>query len=288
MLPHLLLLAAVVIWGWTFVATKILVAEIGPIEVFALRVAIGLPSVGVWLIARRVRLGFTAEDARPLLLGGAVLTLHFVVQIAGIVTTTATNTAWIITASPLALAVLSFLFLRERLGGAGVLGLLVATFGVLLLVSKGDFRSMGWIRNTGDWLVLASAHTWALYTVVTRDFAMRRNPLAVTFGILAVTAVGAATLFGAFGDVARVRALSPRGIAAAIYLGVLGLAAGQWFWQTGVAKLGASRAALYLYIEPLATVALAVPLLGERVGLTTAIGGALVLAGVYLGQRRRP
>ena len=118
MLPHLLLLAAVVIWGWTFVATKILVAEIGPIEVFALRVAIGLPSVGVWLIARRVRLGFTAEDARPLLLGGAVLTLHFVVQIAGIVTTTATNTAWIITASPLALAVLSFLFLRERLGGA--------------------------------------------------------------------------------------------------------------------------------------------------------------------------
>jgi drug/metabolite transporter (DMT)-like permease len=146
---------------------------------------------------------------------------------------------------------------------------------------------MGWLRSTGDWLVLASAHTWALYTVVTRNLVRRRHPLAVTFGILAVTAVGAATLFAAFGDATRVRALSPRGIAATVYLGVLGLALGQWFWQTGVSRLGATRAAVYLYIEPLATVALAVPLLGERVGLATAVGAALVVTGVYLGQRRR-
>ena len=44
MLPRALLLSAVVIWGWTFVATKVLVAEIGPLEIFALRLAIGLPS----------------------------------------------------------------------------------------------------------------------------------------------------------------------------------------------------------------------------------------------------
>ena len=285
MLPHLLLLAAMVIWGWTFVATKVLVAEIGPVEVFALRVAVGLPCVGLLLHLRRVPLRFEAEDARPLLLGGAVLTLHFVVQIAGIVTTTATNTAWIITVTPLALAILSFLFLGERIARAGVVGIVVATVGVLLLVSGGNFRGMGWMRSTGDWLVLASAHTWALYTVATRDLARRRDPLAVTFGILAVTAVGAATLFGAFGDVARVRALSPRGVAATLYLGVFGLAVGQWFWQTGVARLGATRAAVYLYVEPLATMALAVPFLGERVGLVTATGAALVVTGVYLGQR---
>ena len=287
MLPHFLLLAAVVIWGWTFVATKILLAEVGPIEVFALRVAIGLPCIGALLRLKRVPLQFDADDARPMLLGGTVLTLHFVVQIAGIATTTATNTAWIITVTPLALAGLSLLLLRERIPRSGVLGILVATMGVLLLVSRGDLRGLGWIRSTGDWLVLVSAHTWALYTVVTRNLARRRDPLAVTFGILCVTAVGAATLFVAFGDVARVRALSPQGIAATIYLAVFGLALGQWFWQTGVARLGAARAAVYLYVEPLATVALAVPLLGEQVGVTTAVGGALVLVGVYLGQRGR-
>ena len=288
MLAHLLLLAAVVVWGWTFVATKVLLAEVGPIEVFALRVAIGLPCIGALVLLKRVPLRFDADDTRPLLLGGAVLTLHFVVQIAGIVTTTATNTAWIITVTPLALALLSFFFLGERIARAGVLGIALATLGVLLLVSRGHVRDMGWIRNTGDWLVLVSAHTWALYTVVTRDLARRRHPLAVTLGILSVTAVGAATLFLVLGDVAKVRAMSQRGIAAVIYLGVLGLAMGQWFWQTGVARLGETRAAVYLYIEPLATVALAVPMLGEQVSLWTAAGGALVLAGVYLGQRRQP
>jgi drug/metabolite transporter (DMT)-like permease len=207
------------------------------------------------------------------------------VQIAGIMTTTATNTAWIVAVSPLALAVFSFLFLRERIGWNGVAGICVATGGLLLLVSRGQVTELGWLTNTGDWLVLVSAHTWALYTVATRDLSRRRNPLAVTFALLAVAAVFTGILFAATANLASVRALSPRGIAALLYLGIPGLALGQWFWQEGVARLGAARAGLYLYLEPLATVALAVPVLGEPFGFFVPLGGGLVLAGVYLGQR---
>ena len=71
-------------------------------------------------------------------------------------------------------------------------------------------------------------------------------------------------------------------IAALLYLAIPGLAIGQWFWQEGVASLGATRAGLYLYLEPLATLALAVPLLGEPCGPLIALGGGLVLAGVYV------
>jgi len=287
MLPRVLLLSAVIIWGWTFVATKILLAEIGPVEIFGLRLAIGLPFLGAVLLVKRVPLRFARADARPLLLGGAIFTLHFLVQIAGLVTTTATNTGWIISVSPLALAVLSFLFLRERIGRRGVAGIIVATAGILLLVSRGRLTDLGWLRSTGDWLVLASAHTWAFYTVTTRDLVRRRHPLAVTFSILLIAAAFTAVLFAASADLASVRALSPRGIAALLYLAIPGLALGQWFWQEGVARLGAARAGLYLYLEPLATLALAVPLLGEPFGPFIALGGALVLAGVYVGQRER-
>jgi len=287
MLPRVLLLSAVIIWGWTFVATKILLAEIGPVEIFGLRLAIGLPFLGAVLLVKRVPLRFARADARPLLLGGAIFTLHFLVQIAGLVTTTATNTGWIISVSPLALAVLSFLFLRERIGWRGVAGIIVATAGILLLVSRGRLTDLGWLRSTGDWLVLASAHTWAFYTVTTRDLVRRRHPLAVTFSILLIAAAFTAVLFAASADLASVRALSPRGIAALLYLAIPGLALGQWFWQEGVARLGAARAGLYLYLEPLATLALAVPLLGEPFGPFIALGGALVLAGVYVGQRER-
>lgn len=58
MLPRVLLLSAVVIWGWTFVATKILLAELGPVEIFALRLVIGAPFLGGVLIVKRVPLRF--------------------------------------------------------------------------------------------------------------------------------------------------------------------------------------------------------------------------------------
>lgn len=285
-LARLLLLAAVILWGWTFVATKVLLAELGPIEILTLRLALGLPFLGAILALRRIPLHFDRADARPLLVGGGLFTAHFLVQITGMLTTTATNTGWLIAVTPLALAVLSYLFLGERLGRRGVAGIAVATLGIALLVSRGRLAELGWLRSTGDWLVLASAHTWALYTVVTRGVVRRRHPLAVTFVILLVAAALSAALFVLAGDLSSVRSLSPRGLVALLYLGIPGLALGQWFWLEGVAKLGAARSGLYLYLEPLAALALAVPLLGEPFGPFIALGGLLVLAGVYVGQGR--
>jgi drug/metabolite transporter (DMT)-like permease len=262
-------------------------SELGPVEIFGLRLAIGLPFLGGVLLLKRVRLRFARADLKAVLLGGAIFTLHFMVQATGLATTTATNGVWIICISPLLVAVLSYLFLHERLGWGGVAGIAVATGGVLLLVSRGRLGDLQWLRSTGDWLVLVSAFTWAFYTIATRDVARRSDPLAVTFGILIIAAAFTTILFIVAADIASIRALSPRGVAALLYLAIPGLALGQWFWQEGLAHLGATRAGLYLYLEPLATLVLAVPLLGEPFGFVTALGGGLVLAGVYIGQRER-
>ena len=285
MLPHILLLVAVVIWGWTFVATKIVVAEIGPVELLALRLVIGVPFLGAVLVARRVAIRLQREDLKPVLLGGALVTTHFLVQITGLQTTTATNTAWIITVTPLVLAVLSVRLLGERVGRDGVVGIAIASAGILLLVSRGRLGDLDWLRSTGDWLALASAFTWAFYTVATRELAGRRDPILVTLAILAVAAALVLPLFAAIGDMDAVRSLSPRAVVALLYLAIPGLALGHWFWQEGVAKLGGTRSGFYLYLEPLSTVALAVPLLSEPFGLVAALGAALVLTGVFVGQR---
>ncbi|HXV87394.1 MAG TPA: DMT family transporter, partial [Gemmatimonadales bacterium] len=165
-------------------------------------------------------------------------------------------------------------------------GIALATAGIVLLVSRGRLGDLGWLRSTGDWLILASAQTWAIYTVMTRDLARRRHPLAVAFGILVIAAALTGLAVAAWGSPGSIRTLSPRGVAALLYLAIPGLALGQWFWQEGVARLGAARAGLFLYLEPLATLTLAVPLLNEPFGLLAAAGGGLVLAGVYVGQRQ--
>jgi drug/metabolite transporter (DMT)-like permease len=285
-IAHILLFSAVIIWGWTFVGTKILVAELSPVEIFAARLAIGVPFLGILLLARRVRLQFNRADVANLLLGGALLTVHFLIQAFALQTTSASNSGWIIAVTPLVLAVVSFLVLRERLGWSAIAGIVVALVGVLLLVSRARLRDLGALQTTGDWLMLVSTLTWAVYTVAMRNVARRHNPLAVTFGVMLAAAVLTAVLMLGVGDPARIMSLSLRGVLALLYLGIAGLALGNWFWQVGVAAVGAARAGLYLYLEPLATVALAVPLLGEPFGLFTALGGGLVLAGVYLGQRR--
>jgi drug/metabolite transporter (DMT)-like permease len=182
------------------------------------------------------------------------------------------------------MAVLSFLILKEKIGQKEIIGILVATLGILLLVSKGNFASIGWLSSTGDWLILLSAHTWALYTVVTRNLSRERHPLAVTFVVFTPVCVICLANMIATSRVATVTSLPLEPVIALVFLGILGTAA-QWFWQEGVARLGAAKAGIFLYLEPLATTVLAVPLLKEQFGVLTAVGGLLVLGGVWWAQR---
>jgi drug/metabolite transporter (DMT)-like permease len=285
MFTRLLLLFTVIVWGWTFVATKICLAYVSPAELLGLRLLIALPILLIVIIVKKVRFEFSRGDYGRILLGSLVITSHFLIQITGLQYTTATNTGWIISVTPLIMAVLSFLFLKERIGVAQVLAIAVATSGILLLMSRGDLTSLGWLRSTGDWLVLVSAHTWAIYTVVTRDLARSKNPLAVTFAVLApalIVMVGWMAFKSDWGHFAH---LPARAVWSLLFLAIPGLALAHWFWQEGVAKIGAARAGIFLYIEPVATTALAIPLLKETFGVVTAIGAAMVLSGVYLGQR---
>jgi drug/metabolite transporter (DMT)-like permease len=279
------LLVCTIIWGWTFVATRVCLQYLSPVELLGLRFLIGLPLLLVIVLARRVRFEFTSRERRAILLGSAIITVHFLIQITGLKYTTATNTGWIMAVIPLVMAVLAFLILKERLGRRAIIGIAVATAGILLLMSRGKFGSFDWLRSFGDWLVLASAHTWALYTIVIRDVTRSRNPLAVTVAVLAPSAAVVLGYMLVRSDWSRFVHMPLDGIVALLFLGLLGLAVGHWFWQEGVARVGAARAGIYLYLEPVATTALAVPYLGEEFGPWTALGGLLVLAGVYLAER---
>jgi len=273
---RLLLLVCVVIWGWTFVATKICLVYMNPIELIGARFLIGLPVLAGIVLWKKISLRFNKREWGLLTFGAAIITVHFLIQAFALKYTSATNTGWIIAVTPLVMAVLSFLILKERIGKREITGICVATCGILLLISKGDLSNVGWIESVGDWLILLSAHTWALYTIATRNVSRRHHPLAVTLIVfLPVTAI-CLTYMLVNSGVAKLVSLPEEPLIALLFLGVLGTAA-QWFWQEGVVRLGATRAGIFLYLEPVATAALAVPLLGETYGIGTGIGGILVL-----------
>lgn len=281
---RLALLAAVAIWGSTFVATKVCLEYLHPLALVGLRFGLGLPVLAGLLYGRRTPLRLERRDAAPLLAGAAVFLFHFLIQAWALTATTATNSSWIIAVTPLVIAVAAAVFLRETLGPATIFGVIVATLGVLLLVSHGRLSPVGGLLNPGDWLMLLSAHTWALYTVVTRDLSRRRDPLLVTLLLVLPVSLVSLVLGGLASPPRLWFSLPGDALGALLFLGILGTVA-NWFWQNGVARLGAAKAGIFLYLEPLVTTALAVPLLAEPFGWSTALGGALVLAGVAWAGR---
>jgi drug/metabolite transporter (DMT)-like permease len=283
-IARILLILTTVIWGSTFVATKVCLKYMTPIEVMAFRFTIALPLIFGLMKAGRIRFFLGRHKAR---LGWASLVLlaHFLVQITGIKYTTATNTGWIIALTPLVVAVLAATLLHERLTYKIILGIGIATAGIILLVSRGKLTDLRWLSSYGDWLVLASAHTWAIYTILTRDVSRDLNPLVVTSVILLPSALISLLGVGLFSQWSRFLHLPLEAVISIIFLGILGTALGHWFWQLGVARIGASRAGIFLYLEPIATTIVAVPYLGEPLGVITIIGGLAVLLGVWISQR---
>jgi drug/metabolite transporter (DMT)-like permease len=284
-LIRLLLLVTVIVWGATFVATKICLAYLTPAEILGLRLLLALPVLYALMFFKKIKLDFSPAEKKKLLFGSCVLTVHFLIQIIGLQYTSATNTGWIISITPLVIAVLSYFFLKERITINAWVGVAIATVGILLLMSRGNFTSLGWLSSVGDWLILASAHTWAVYTVAGRNISRSHNPIAVAFAFLLPATIVMTAYMAFTSDWSKFVHLPVEALVAIVFLGVVAMALANWWWQKGVASIGAAKAGVFLYVEPLATTLLAVPLLSESVGVFTLVGGFLVLCGVYWAQR---
>ena len=116
LLPYLEALFAVIVWGGSFIATKIAVGQISPVAVVWLRFAMGIPMI---LFAVIVRKQFTFPKGNEwwyfTLLGFLGITLHQWLQSNGLKTAQATTTAWIVATSPAFIAILGWLVLKEKL-----------------------------------------------------------------------------------------------------------------------------------------------------------------------------
>jgi drug/metabolite transporter (DMT)-like permease len=104
------------------------------------------------------------------LLGFLGITFHQWLQSNGLITSQASTTAWIVATTPVFMALLGWLVLKEGLGWVKVFGILLAFIGVLLVVSDGDMTSIsiGKLGAPGDVLILISAVNWAVFSTLSR------------------------------------------------------------------------------------------------------------------------
>jgi len=285
---YLKLTFAAVVWGISFIATKLAVREVSPVVVVWLRFAIGfLILLVILLLRRQLRLPALKDALYFALLGFIGITFHQWLQSTGLVTSRASTTSWLVSTAPIFIALLGWLFLSEKLGYQVILGIALATFGVALVVTKGDLASLysGGFGAPGDVLVLISAPNWAIFSVLSRRSLKQFPALFVLFYVVLFGWLFTNPAFLAIRGWTQFSHISLTGWLAVVFLGIACTALAYIFWYDGLQAVPASRAGAFLYIEPLVSLLVASVMLGETITGVALLGGGLILGGVWLVNR---
>jgi len=281
-------LAAALFWGASFVAGKVALSEISPVTMTTLRFGIGVVvlAFAVWRLHVFEMVG--KRDLLLLVVLGAIgIPIHQGLQANGLVVTAATSVGWLVALTPVFMAILARIFLSESFGTAKVIGLIVAFLGAFLVVTKGTLTTdvLRLPSTMGDSLALASSLNWAIFSVISKPVLRRWHPTLVIAFIMAIGWILLLPFFVSAQGWNEISRLSMSGWIAVGFLGVFCSGLAYIFWYDALARLDASQAAAFIYIEPLVTVVVASIVLSEVVTLVTFVGGLTILLGVYLVNR---
>ncbi len=281
-------IGAVVVWGASFIATKLALRDLMPVTVVWLRFAIGVLILGsAALYRRQIAPPQKQEWLYFAGLGFLGITFHQWLQSTGLVTVQASTTAWVVATSPVFIAILSWIFLKEKLDWLQVSGVVLAAFGVLLVVSKGDLASLfsGHFGTTGDVLILISAPNWAVFSILSSRGLKKYQPAQMMFYVMLIGWLFSTILFVASGGVADLRHLSLISSLGIGFLGIFCSGLAYIAWYDGLSALPATQIGAFLNIEPLVAVIVAWAVLGESILLISLAGGLVILLGVRLVQK---
>jgi drug/metabolite transporter (DMT)-like permease len=305
------ILLATLFWALGHPLGRILLERVHPFQLGSVTLAIGFLCVFLYLAAAR-RLPLLArmrggDIAGSLALGVLGFAAYQVLTFSALARIPASMNAILVSSNVVLIAILSAVFLKERIGWRRVAGILIAFAGVALVtfnrglplgaavplplvsepIAPSGFRLGGSIDLLGCAFSLLAALCFALYTILGKRLVERNDPLLVT----ALALLAGALLLGAV--TSGLVGLSSLGRAGGqawwlmVLLGVsmIGFAYPAWF-ET-LKKLPASRAPVFVYLTPVFAVILSFLILDERFSWLFYLGGLLVLAGVALSSSRR-
>lgn len=283
---HLSALLTIIIWGTTFISTKIMLVDFQPVEILFFRFVMGLLALLV-VYPHRLK-GTTCRQELTFVAAGLCgICLYYLLENIALTYTMASNVGVIISVAPFFTAILTHLFIKgeERLRANFVIGFVVAMAGIFLISFNGSKLEL---NPTGDLLALLAALIWACYSVLTKKISSYGyNTILTTrrvffYGILFM--IPALFLFDFQLELSRFT--NPVYLLNIIYLGLGASALCFVTWNFAVKVLGAVKTSIYIYMVPVITVVTSVLILHEKITVMAGIGIILTLAGLALSESK--
>ena len=281
---HLTALATILIWGTTFISTKVLLREFSPIEILFLRFLLGFAALHLV----RGKLPFRSWKEERLYAGAGLtgVTLYFLFENIALTYTFASNVGVIISIAPFFTAFLAnWLLDGEPLRKRFFVGFAAALTGIILIGLNGNFVLK--LNPVGDILATLAAVVWACYSILMKKIgAFRMNMVFCTrkvffYGLLFM--LPALFIFDC--RLGLERFASPVNTLNLLYLGFGASALCFVTWNWAVRILGAVKTTVYIYLVPVVTVVSSVIILHETITPLAIAGTALTLTGLIVSQR---
>lgn len=281
---HLAALLTIIIWGTTFISTKILLVGFQPVEILFFRFVMGF-IVLLMLSPKRLKTANRKEELTFAVAGLCGICLYYLLENIALTYTLASNVGVIISVAPFFTAILAHLVIKseEKLRLQFFTGFIVAMVGIVLISFNGQELELNPI---GDLLAIVAALVWAFYSILTKKINSFGYPVILTtrrtffYGILFMLP----TLFffdfqldlSRFGELTYLLNI--------LYLGLGASALCFVTWNFSVKELGAVKTSVYIYMVPVITVLTSVLILHEQVTVLASIGTILTLIGLFLSE----
>ncbi len=286
--PMLEAIFTVIVWGASFIATKVALKDVSPITVVWVRFSMGVVILGLVVAARRqFALPAKNEWLYFALLGFLGITFHQWLQSNALKTSEASTTAWIVATTPVFMALLGWIVLKEGLPWLKIGGILLAALGVLLVVTDGDLLSIarGSFGAVGDILVLISSVNWAVFSVLSRRGLKSHPATRMMFFVMTFGWLFSSVLFFSGPGFSEIPKLTTDGWLSIGFLGIFCSGLAYIAWYDALQALSTAQTGVFLYIEPLVAVVVAAIILDEPITWSSLLGGGIILFGVWLVNR---
>ncbi len=285
---HIFASITIMVWGPTFIATKILLDTFSPLEILLIRFVMGFLGLTLYdaIVNRGSRPPFNIRQ--ELLFAAAGLSgvvIYYFLENVALTMTSASNVGIIVSVAPLTTAILGLFFLKdERFKITLVVGFLIASLGVALVMFNGKIEFE--LSLAGDLLSLLATVGWAIYSILLRKIDTKTYKVATYtkkiffYGIIWMIPIA---LFSGFSVSAT--DFTPLNVTLLLFLGLGASATCFVSWNFAVNVLGVYKTSGYIYLTPLITLFTAALVLKEPVTLMALGGCLLIFVGLYLSKR---
>lgn len=281
---HLAALVTILIWGTTFISTKVLLTDFEPIEILFFRFVMGF--LALIIAYPHCMQGTTwRQEATFAAAGLCGVCLYYLLENIALTYTLASNVGVIISIAPFFTAMLTHLFMKgeEKLNANFFIGFIIAMVGICLISFHG-FRLQ--LHLIGDVLAVGAAIVWACYSVLTRKISsfgyhtIQTTRRVFAYGIVFMIPV----LFLFDFRLGMERFANPVCLGNIIFLGLGASALCFVTWNMAVKILGAVKTSIYIYLVPVITVATSALILHEKITIISGVGTVLALLGLFLSE----